>query len=95
MEGLAIHISKEGIIRISIDGLAIGLIEDFRIECVGNSVRVKVSFPDIKSYAESESKTKLEKTIELYKKLFKELPFVQLFDEADTLPTGMPAVKPE
>lgn len=106
MKTLRIEVDEAGTVRVSVDGSPIGLIEELKLVAgMNGKVGVNITFCNLNKLADVFNPSKVEESqevrqrlldsIERYHKLVADLPFVEVFDRADTLPTGMPAVRTE
>lgn len=91
---LEIVVNVDGSVRVSIGGVVIGLIDELRLEVLGNlRPKVKIAFISTKNVSDVEMKSRIVEFLDHYREALHEHPFVEIFDAADTLPS-MLAVRP-
>jgi len=103
MKTLCIELDETGAVRVSVNGEPVGLIEELKLLAnYSGKTSVDITFCSVHKVLEAtqsgghdEARQRLLANIESYHRLVADLPFVEVFDRADTLPTGMPAVRPE
>ncbi len=95
MEAFRIDISPEGLVRVSIGGVAVGLIEQVYLVAAANKPpKVKVKFVSLRELPDEEAKAHLIETLHRYYDIVRECPWTEVHEQSDTLPQ-MVAVKPE
>ncbi len=96
MKTLSIHVQGDGKVTIELDGVRIGLIQELTLEAVKDGAFPKVSITFINpNTMPPNRRQEVLKLLEYYLELVSGHPFIRVFDKADTLPSGMPAVREE
>ena len=95
MKTLIIEVCEDGVVRVAVGGVAIGLIQEieFKASTRLHLPSVKITFPSINSMSPDDLAGHFKEILDKYRQAAQECPWVQLVDHADTLPQGMPAVK--
>lgn len=94
--GLTIDVEDDGVVRVSVKGVIVGLIKslslvvDEETHPVPHIVVVMTSARDI---PRTQDGARLVHTLHQYKRLLASHPLVRVVDQHDTLPQGMPAVR--
>lgn len=97
MKKLCIEIDTGGALRLSVDDEPVGLIQDLKLIAGSDTPpTVDVIFSSLSSLPADSSglRDELLESLDRYHKLLEGFPFVKIFEKADTLPEGMPAVSP-
>ncbi len=93
MEALRIDITPEGLVRVSIGGVAVGLVEQLLLVAdAKKKPKVKIKFVSLKELPDEEAKAHLIETLHRYYDMVRECPWTEVHELADTLPQ-MSAVK--
>lgn len=98
MAKLTIDIEESGVVRISTGGVVIGLVRALELrvdEELQPMPHIHISFSNLDEAPKGPEKTQLKRTIQRYKDELRKHPLVRVTDYHDTLPQGMPAVRPE
>ena len=98
MERIEISISKEGTtVHLSVDGVVLGLIEDLRLTAAIDQpvARLKVRFVDVRKLTREQAADTLVHAVDRYRSALKQFPWIEVFEQPDTLPSGMSAVRLE
>lgn len=102
MKKMTIELDELGAVRVSVNGQPVGLIQELKlIAAADGRPSVSITFTSLSKLSgalqqgESEVRETLSSSLEWYHELVSGFSFVDVFDRADTLPSGMPAVRPE
>lgn len=99
---LIIEVEKDGVVKVSIDGIVIGLVRSLTMHAEAEALpRVSIVMSSVRT-ASGELSTpdevllsQLQQVLERYKRALNAHPLIEVSDYHDTLPQGMPAVRPE
>jgi hypothetical protein len=84
---LLVSIGAEGLVRVSIGGVVIGLIENVRVEVgCGTNPKVKITFMSMAGIPEGPDRSRLLELLHRYQEILATNPYVEVLDLADTLP---------
>ena len=93
---LIIEVEKDGRVRVSIDGIVIGLIRALTMRLEAEVLpRISIVMSNAHSELDAVLLTQLQQVLESYKRALNVHPLIEVSDYHDTLPQGMPAVRPE
>jgi len=93
---LIIEVEKDGRVRVSIDGIVIGLIRALTMRLEAEVIpRISIVMSNARSELDEVLLTQLQQVLESYKRALNAHPLIEVSDYHDTLPQGMPAVRPE
>jgi hypothetical protein len=94
---LIIEIAKDGRTTVSVDGVVVGLIKsiDLHVEVDEALPRVSVVMNSARELPVEVQAAHLRNVLEVYKRVLSAHPLIAVSEHHDTLPQGMPAVRPE
>jgi len=95
---LNIDIDDSGIVRVSVRGMVVGLIKSLEVRKMYDDVlpTIQLELVSVDGLpGASSDRDHLNKVLLGYRKLLESHPLVKLRGPHDTLPQGMPAVRPE
>lgn len=93
---LITEVEKDGVVKVSIDGIVIGLVRSLAMRAEAEMLpRVSIVMCSARSEQDEVLLTQLQQVLESYKRALSAHPLIEVSNYHDTLPQGMPAVRPE
>jgi hypothetical protein len=94
---LIIEVEKDGRVTVSIDGVVVGLLKSLllRVDTDDLLPQVHVVMNNARNMPEEMRVEWLQQALDRYRAALRSHPLIEVSDYHDTLPQGMPAVRPE
>ncbi len=94
MASVFIEVREDGVVRVSVGGLTLSLVEDVILTArVNQRPQLTLTFVDPSKLSDQETRRHFVERVRSFELLAGSNPFVTVSDRVDTLPSSMEAVK--